>query len=80
MNVRCWFNEIYEFRDGICKLVWMMDFVLRKIKDNLILFDFYILIELVKLIIFNFKSKVKRKYVKWLFFLEDEEEILVLMN
>lgn len=58
----------------------MMDFVLRKIKDNLILFDFYILIELVKLIIFNFKSKVKRKYVKWLFFLEDEEEILVLMN
>ena len=79
-NVRRWLNEIYEFRDGIRKPVRMTDFAPRKIKDNPILSDFYISIELAKLITLNSKSKVKRKYAKWLFSLEDEEETSVLLN
>lgn len=79
-NVRRWLNEIYEFKDGIRKPVRMTDFAPRKIKDNPILSDFYISIELAKLITLNSKSKVKRKYAKWLFSLEDEEETSVLLN
>ncbi|MBX2876116.1 MAG: hypothetical protein KTR30_28600 [Saprospiraceae bacterium] len=79
-NVRRWLNEIYEFRDGIRKPVRMTDFAPRKLQNNPILSDFYISIELAKLIALNSKSKVKRKYAKWLFSLEDEEETSVLLN
>lgn len=79
-NVRRWLNEIYEFSNGIRKPIRMTDFAPRKIKDNPILSDFYISIEFAKLITLNSKSKVKQKYAKWLFSLEEQEESADLLN
>lgn len=79
-NVRRWLNEIYEFKNGIRKAVRMTDFAPRKIKDNPILADFYISVELAKLITLNSKSKVKQKYAKWLFSVEENEETADLLN
>lgn len=79
-NVRRWLNEIYEFRNGIRKPIRMTDFAPRKIKDNPILADFYISLELAKLITLNSKSKVKQKYAKWLFSLEEQEETADTLN
>jgi phage anti-repressor protein len=72
MNVKKWLNDVYEFRDGIRKPEKMRDFARRKIKDNPILDDYYISVELAKLITLNSRSKVKQKYAKWLYSIEDK--------
>ncbi len=79
-NVKRWLNDVYEFKNGIRKPVRMTDYGPRKIKDNPILSDFYISVELAKLITLNSKSKVKQKYAKWLFSLEDQVENAELLT
>ncbi|MEZ5042417.1 MAG: hypothetical protein R2828_21130 [Saprospiraceae bacterium] len=79
-NVKRWLNDVYEFKDGIRKPVRMNDFAPRKVKDNPIMDDYYISVELAKLITLNSKSKVKQKYAKWLFSLEDQVENAELLT
>lgn len=80
MNVKKWFNDVYEFRDGIRKPEKLRDFARRKITDNPILDDYYISVELAKLITLNSRSKVKQKYARWLFSLEDKVENAELLT
>ena len=79
-NVRKWLNDIYEFKDGIRKPIRMTDYAGRKNKDNPITDDYYLSVELAKLITLNSRSKVKQKYAKWLFSLEDQVENAELLT
>ncbi len=73
-NVKRWLSDIYEFSDGIRKPEKMKDYAPRKLKDQPIMDDYYLSVELAKMITLNSKSKVKQKYAKWLYSLEDEVE------
>ncbi|MCB0566707.1 MAG: hypothetical protein KDD01_20250 [Phaeodactylibacter sp.] len=71
-NIKRWLTDVYEFKDGIRKPVKMQDFANRKGKGNSIVKDYYLSVELAKLITLNSKSKVKQKYAKYLFSLEEQ--------
>ncbi len=71
-NVRKWLNDVYQFRDGIRKPEGMRDYARRKVRDH-IAEDYYLGIELAKLIALHSKSKVKQKCARWLYSLEDPE-------
>lgn len=80
LNAKKWLNEIYEFRDGIRKPERLRDFSKRPNKDNGIVTDYYISVELAKLITLNSKSKKKQKFAKWLLSLEDKVENAELLT
>ncbi|MEM8526748.1 MAG: hypothetical protein AAGG68_19060 [Bacteroidota bacterium] len=71
-EVKKWITDIYEFDDGIRRPVRMKDYAPRTIPKDLIHQDYYISIEFAKLITLNSKSKVKLKYAKQLFSLEEK--------
>ena len=73
-NVKKWLTDIYEFKDDIRKPIAMRDFAKRQLRDNHVLKDYYISVELAKLITLSSKSKVKQKYAKWLYLQEDKVE------
>lgn len=79
-NVKKWLNEIYEFRDGIRKPERLRDFAKRPNKENSIVTDYYISVEMAKLITLNSKSKKKQKFAKWLLSLEDKIENAELLT
>lgn len=79
-NVRKWLGDIYEFKDGIRKPVKMHDYADRKSADAPLVDDYYLSVELAKLITLNSRSKVKQKYAKWLFSLEDKIENAELLT
>jgi phage anti-repressor protein len=72
-NVKRWITDIYEFRDDIRRPEKLRDFANRKAKGNPILKDYYLTVELAKLICLSSKSKVKLKYAKLLSHAETEE-------
>lgn len=74
MNTKKWLDDIYEFHDGIRKPQKMTDYARRKIKDTPVLEDYYLSVELAKLITLNTRSKVKQKYANWLSNLEQKHE------
>lgn len=74
MNVRKWLDDVYAFHDGIRKPIKMQDFAQRKIKDNPVFKDYYLSVELAKLITLNSRSKLKQKYARILLEAEREEE------
>jgi phage anti-repressor protein len=80
VNLRKWLGDIYEFKDGIRKPAKMKDYAERKSQDGLLLDDYYFSVELAKLITLNSRSKVKQKYAKWLFSLEDRVENAELLT
>ncbi len=80
INLKKWLGDVYEFRDGIRKPEKLRDFARRKIKDNPIMDDYYLSVELAKLITLNSRSKVKQKYAKWLFSIEDKIENAELLT
>lgn len=73
-NVKKWLTDIYEFKDGIRKPIAMRDFAKRQLRDKHVLKDYYISVELAKMITLSSKSKVKHKYAKWLYLQEDKVE------
>jgi phage anti-repressor protein len=73
-NVKSWLLDLYEFRDGIRRPVRMQDYAPRKVPGNTILKDYYLTIEMAKLIVLASKSKAKLKYAKWLHAMEDEPQ------
>lgn len=70
-NVRKWLKEVYGFRDGIRTPSPMVDFA-KKSTDNPVVYDYFITIELAKLIALNSTSKVKRKFANHLSVLDEE--------
>jgi len=75
-NVKRWLQDVYEFREGgIRKPEKLRDYGPRKLKGAASLMkDYYLTIELAKLIALSSRSKVKLKYAKWLTRVEDQEE------
>jgi len=79
-NSKKWLNDVYEFRDGIRKPERMKDFAKRPTKGQSVVDDYYISVELAKMITLNSKSKKKQKYAKWLLSLEDKVENAELLT
>ncbi len=88
-NIRKWLEDVFEFRDGIRKPVKMQDYAPRKMADSAIIEDYYLSVELAKLIALHSKSKLKLKYAKWLQLQEEvptnesmlsKEQILVVLD
>ena len=79
-NIKKWLNEIYQFRDGIRKPERLRDFAKRPNKENSPIDDYYISVEMAKLITLNSKSKKKQKFAKWLLSLEDKVENAELLT
>ncbi len=71
-NARKWLHDIYEFKDGIRRPEKMRDFADRKGAGTALQRDFYLTLELAKLITLSSRSKQKQKYAKWLYALEDQ--------
>lgn len=78
-NVKKWFGDIYEFHDGIRRPVEMQDYAKRTHREGL-LKDYYLSVELAKLITLNSESRFKRKYANHLLGLEDQVENAELMT
>ncbi len=72
-NLRKWLSDVYEFRDGIRKPRKMKDYAERRCSSKL-LDDYYLTVELAKLITLNSRSKKKQKYARHLLQLEDQVE------
>lgn len=65
LNIERWLSDVYEFRDGIRTPEKMRDFAPRK-KEGELAQDYYLSVELAKLITLHSRSKVKLKYAKLL--------------
>lgn len=88
-NIRKWLDDVFEFRDGIRKPVKMQDYAPRRMADSTIIEDYYLSVELAKLIALHSKSKLKLKYAKWLQSQEEQpadpemlskEQVLVVLD
>jgi phage anti-repressor protein len=66
VNVRRWIKDTYNFCDGIRRPVAMKDYGVRKWRDNPIMEDYYLTIELAKLITLHARSKVKMSVARQL--------------
>lgn len=89
VNIRRWLKDVYQFQDGIRRPVVMKDYALRKQKDASVLEDYYLSVELAKLIALQSKSKVKLKLARYLKEIEasegsqvplDQEEVLNMIE
>jgi len=78
-TMKKWLSNIYEFRDGIRKPKNMKDYSKRKVK-GINIDDYYLTVELAKLVALNSRSKVKQKYAKWLLSIEDKLENAELLT
>jgi phage anti-repressor protein len=78
-NLKRWLQDIYEFRDGIRRPELLKDYAKRPSKESA-LDDYYLTVELAKLITLNSNSKVKQKYATWLLDLEDQVENAELLT
>lgn len=59
-NVRQWIRDVYEFRDGIRKPQAMRDFAGDPRSKGKVVREYYLNLELAKLVALNSKSKVKQ--------------------
>ncbi len=80
-NFSKWLEDVYEFRDGIRQPASLKDYAQKPSKENPLLVDFYLSLELAKLITLASKSKHKKKYAKWLrvqeaYELKDKKKVL----
>jgi len=73
-NVRKWLQDVYEFADGVRKPAKMQDYAPRKQKNSALIDDYYLSLELAKLIALRSNSKVKARYAKWLLAQDDPGE------
>ncbi|MEM9887506.1 MAG: hypothetical protein AAF849_16540 [Bacteroidota bacterium] len=71
-EVKKWLTDIYEFDDGIRRAERMKDYAPRTSPKDAIVKDYYFSIEFAKLVTLNSKSKVKLKYARQLFSLENK--------
>lgn len=78
-NVRKWFKEVYEFKDGIRLPLHLQDYAKRHTESG-VLDDYYLSVELAKLITLNSPSKFKRKFANRLLSLEDKVENAELLT
>ncbi len=66
INIRRWLKDVYEFQDGVRRPVVMKDYAIRKSTNQAVLEDYYLSVELAKLIALHSKSKAKLKLARQL--------------
>jgi hypothetical protein len=71
--VRRWLKDVYAFREGIRRPVVMKDYAPRRQKGDPVLEDFYLSVELAKLVALHSRSREKLKISRYLQELEAEE-------
>jgi hypothetical protein len=64
-NLRKWLKDIYEFRDGIRRPQGLRDYAKRP-RPGEPIEDYFLTLELAKLIVLRTNSKVKMKYARLL--------------
>jgi len=74
-NVGKWLTDIYSFKDNIRKPIELKDFSTRNLKLSKRK-DFYLSLELAKLITLNSDSAAKQQYAKWLTSIEEKEDTI----
>lgn len=74
-TVKKWLNDIYEFVDDIRNPKRNKDFAEKKIAAAPAIKDYYISIELAKMITLRSKSKLKLKFARWLNGVQDKVEV-----
>jgi phage anti-repressor protein len=65
-NIRRWLQDLYSFVDGIRRPQGMRDYARRKEQPSALLEDYYLSVELAKLICLRTRSKVRHKYANLL--------------
>ncbi len=78
-NITKWLSDVYAFRDDVRKPVELKDFARRPLKLSK-LQDYYISLELARLITLNSDSDVKTKYARYLLSLEEKGRDAELMS
>ncbi|MEL6635484.1 MAG: hypothetical protein AAFW73_14425 [Bacteroidota bacterium] len=78
-NVERWLVDVYAFKDDVRRPVELKDFSQRDRRHSK-LKDFYLSIELAKLITLNSNSGVKLRFAKWLMSLQDQVENAELLT
>lgn len=78
-TVKSWMRDVYEFRDGIRQPEPLKDFAKRHFEDGEEE-DFYLTVELAKLITLNSTSKEKRRFANHLLSLDDKVENAELLT
>ena len=73
-TVKKWLSDIYEFLDDIRNPKRNKDFAKKKIAGAPTIKDYYISIELAKMITLRSKSKLKLKFARWLNGVQDKVE------
>lgn len=63
-NVRRWLKDVYEFQDGVRRPVVMKDYAPRKTGSNGVVEDYYLSVELAKLVALHSRSRVKLKLAR----------------
>jgi phage anti-repressor protein len=74
INVRKWIKDAYSFQDGIRRPIAMKDYGVRKWKDNPIVEDYYLTVELAKQIALHSRSRVKMDIARQLAVHDDVQE------
>ncbi len=74
-NIAKWLTDIYNFNGDIRKPIELKDYSKRNLKLSKRK-DFYLSIELAKLITLNSDSNAKQQYAKWLTTLEHKEDTI----
>lgn len=89
VNVRKWIKDAYGFQDGIRRPVAMKDYAVRRGKDFAIVEDYYLTLELARLITLHSRSKVKMEIARQLAAQEDvrvqdavlsKEQVLAILD
>lgn len=65
-DFRKWLEDVYEFKDGIRSPKVLKDYSKKVVGDGHVLEDYYLSVELAKLITLQSRSKFKRKYARLL--------------
>lgn len=65
-DVKRWIRDLYQFADGIRHPERYKDFAKREAKEDQMVDDYYLSVELAKLVVLNSRSKHKLKYAKYL--------------
>ena len=79
-NVQKWLKEVYGFRDSIRRPEELRDFARRPVQGEALMEDYFLSIELAKLITLHSQSKVKQKFARWLLSLEEQVQHAELLN
>jgi hypothetical protein len=73
VNVRRWLKDVFQFNDGIRRPIVNKDYAPRKQKEGQLLEDYFLSLELAKLIVLQSRSKFKMKYARILSEMESAE-------